>query len=73
MPSITVSYATEAERRAYERAIAYAREMHALGLNAPEGAVLDSCENLALTKGREFLRESLAAAAQARIEHVEKK
>lgn len=73
MPTFTVSYTTEAERRAYERAIACAAEMHALGLSAPEGSVLDSCEGLALTKGREFLRESLAGAAQARIEQVEKK
>ena len=73
MPTFTVSYTTEAERRAYERALAFAAEMHALGLSAPEGSVLDACEALTLSKGRDFLRETLAGAAQARIDDVEKK
>ena len=73
MPTFTVSYTTEAERRAYERAIAFAAEMHALGLNAPDGSVLDACEALTLSKGRDFLRETLAGVAQARIDDVEKK
>jgi hypothetical protein len=73
MPTFTVSYATEAERRAYERAIAFAGEVHALGLGAPDGSVLDACEALTLSKGRDFLRETLAGAAQARIDALEKK
>jgi hypothetical protein len=73
MPTFSVSYTTEAERQAYERAIAFVAEMHALGLNAPEGSVLDACEALTLSKGRDFLRETLAGAAQARIDDLEKK
>ena len=44
MPTLTISYTTDAERKAYERAIAYAAEMLQLGLEAPEGRVLDACE-----------------------------
>lgn len=73
MPTFTVSYNSEAERRAYERAIAFVAEMHALGLSAPDGTVIDACEGLVLSKGRDFLRETLAGAAQARIDGVEKK
>jgi hypothetical protein len=73
MPTFTVTYTTEAERRAYEQAIAFAAEMYALGLNAPDGSVLDACEALTLSKGRDFLRETLAGAAQARIDDIEKK
>jgi hypothetical protein len=71
MPTIT--YTTEAEKQAYERAIAFVAEMHALGLSAPDGSVLDACEALTLSQGRDFLREALAGAAQARIDDVEKK
>ena len=35
MPTFTVTYTTEAERRAYEQAIAFVAEMHALGRSAP--------------------------------------
>lgn len=73
MPTFTVSYSTEAERLAYERAFAFVAEMHALGLNAPDGSVLDACEALTLSKGRDFLRATLAGAAQARIDDIEKK
>lgn len=73
MPSITVNYTTEAEKRAYERAIAFVAEMHALGLSAPDGSVLDACEAFTLSSGRDLLRETLAGAAQARIDAVEKK
>ena len=50
MPTFTVTYTTEAERRAYERAIAFAAEMHALGLSAPDGSVLDACRALTLSR-----------------------
>jgi hypothetical protein len=73
MPTLTVSYTTEAERQAYERAIAFVAEMHALGLSAPDGSVLDACEALTLSKGRDLLRATLAGAAQARVDDVEKK
>ena len=73
MPTLTISYTTDAERKAYERAIAYAAEMLQLGLEAPEGRVLDACEALTLSKGQDFLRASLGEAVQARIDVIEKK
>lgn len=72
MPTFTTAYTTEAGRQAYERAIAFVAEMHALGLNAPDGSVLDACEALTLSQGRDLLRQTLAEAAQARIDDVEK-
>lgn len=73
MPEFTVSYSTPEERRDYERAIAYAAEMRQMGLHAPDGSVIESCEALALSKGRDFLRDSLAAAVQVRVSDFEKK
>ena len=73
MPTLTITYKTDAERQAYERAIAFVAEIHELGLQAPEGRVLDACEAFSLSNGRDFLRETLAGAARARIVEVEKK
>lgn len=73
MPTLTISYTTPEERRAYEQAIAFVAEMHHLGLVAPHGGVIDACEGLALSAGRDLLRDTLAAAVQARIDGVEKK
>lgn len=72
-PTFTVVYTTEAERQGYERAIAFVADMHALGLSAPDGSVLDACESLTFSKGRDLLRATLAEAAQARVDDVEKK
>ena len=73
MPTLTIHYQTESERLAYERAIAFVAELHQLGLDSPADRVLDACEGLALGKGRDLLRESLAAALQARIDRSEQK
>jgi len=73
MPEFTVTYSTPEERRDLERAVAFVAEMRQLGLQAPHGAVIDACEAMALTKGRDFLRDSLAGAIEARISDVEKK
>ena len=73
MPTLTISYSTPEERRDYERAIGFVAEMRQLGLQAPHGGVIDACEALSLSKGRDFLRETLAAAVEARISDVEKK
>lgn len=73
MPEFTVTYSTPEERRDIERAIAFVAEMRQLGLQAPHGKVIDACEEMALTKGRDFLRDSLAGAIEARISDVEKK
>lgn len=73
MPTLTITYRTPEERRAYERAIGFVAEMHRLGLDAPDGGVIDACEAVALSQGRDLLRETLAAAIQARVDGVEKK
>lgn len=73
MPTLTITYRTPEERRAYERAINFVGEMHRLGLAAPDGSVIDACEAVALSQGRDLLRDTLAAAVQARVDAVEKK
>ena len=72
MPTLTIEYTTEAERIELERAIAYVQEIRRLGATAAHGAVLDTCESFALDAGRRLLRDSLAAAVQARAD-AEKK
>lgn len=68
MPTLTLEYTTDAERLALEQAIAYARTLHHMALDAPHGTVLAACEFVALTDGRQLLRDSLAAALQARAD-----
>lgn len=72
MPTLTIEYATEAERLQYERMIAYVQEMTRLGSTAAPGTVLDACERFALGRGRQLLRENLAAAVQARADAPKK-
>lgn len=52
---------------------AYVMEMEDLALRAPDGQVVDQCERVALSKGREIHREVLEQAVQRRIEAAEKK
>ena len=73
MPTLTIHYETEAERLAYERAIAFAAELHRLGQESPAAAVLDTCEAFALDRGRRLLRAGLASAVQARVDRDEQK
>jgi len=72
MPTLTIEYATDAERLQYERAIAYVRELNHLGATAAPGAVLDTCELFALEHGRQLLRDHLQAAIQARVDAPKK-
>jgi hypothetical protein len=73
MPTLTITYQTPEERRDFERAINFVAEMRRLGLETPDGGVIDACEAAALSQGRDFLRDTLAAAVQARVDGVEKK
>jgi hypothetical protein len=68
MPTLTISYTTEAERLDLERAIAYVAEMRRVAAEAPHGAVLNTCESLALDAGRRLLRDNLEAALQSRTD-----
>ena len=72
MPTITIEYATEAERLELEQVVAYLAEMRRVGATAPHGTVLAACEQLALGAGRELLCDTLASAVQARAD-TEKK
>ena len=73
MPTMSITYNTDAERVAYEQAIAFVAEMHRLGLQAPARDVIDACEGLALDRGRRLLQDTLAGAVQARVDDLEKK
>jgi hypothetical protein len=73
MPTLTIEYRDENERLALEQAIAYVADLRQLALDAPTGAVLDTCERLALDRGRALLRSTLTASLQARIGIAEQK
>ncbi len=73
MPTRTIEYATDADRLALEQAIAFVTDLRRLALDAPSGTVLDACEAVALTDGRQLLRDSLAAAVQARADAADAK
>lgn len=73
MPTITVTYESEAERIAYQRAIDYAAEMLRVAQAVPDAQVVDACEGLARDQGRQLLRDSLSNAIQSRIDVAEKK
>jgi hypothetical protein len=48
-------------------------EMKDLAATAPEGSVLEACEEAIIEKGREQQRRLLEHAAQARLDAAEKK
>lgn len=73
MPTLTISYTTDAERLAYEQAISFVTQMHQVAQSAPVGTVIDACETLALSQGRELLNDTLQKAVSNRIETVEQK
>ncbi len=54
------------------RALAMAEEMEQLALSAPEGTVLDACENAVIEKGRNLQAHMLGEAVARRIEAAEK-
>jgi len=55
------------------RAVAFAEEMEQLALTAPEGGVLDTCEEAVIHEGRKLQNDVLAQAVARRIEDAEKK
>ena len=69
MPTLTIEYTTDAERLALEQAIAFVAQLRQVAATAPDGTVLAACEQLALSDGRRLLRDTLAAAVQARADH----
>ena len=73
MPHATISAETQFESLVVEQALAFAREMEAAANGAADGKVLEQCELLTLSKGRELLRTILTGAAQQQADAVEKK
>jgi hypothetical protein len=73
MPVLTVEYRDEAERLGLEQALAFFAQMRQTAQAAADGTVLAACEQVALSEGRAFLRSSLAAAVQSRVESAEQK
>ena len=73
MPTLTIEYQDERHRAALEQAIAYVTDLRRAAQDAPNGSVLDTCEQLALTDGRALLRTTLAAALASRIDASEAK
>lgn len=56
-----------------EQALAMVREMDDTANAASDGRVLREVEQLAITRGREFMRKSLEAVVNDQAEAVEKK
>ncbi len=73
MPSLTIHYRDEGERLLLEQAIAYVSQLRQVAQDAPAGAVLSACEQLALRQGRALLRSTLAAALEGRVAGGEQK
>ena len=73
MSHATISVETPFENLVVEQALAFAREMEATANGADDGKVLDQCELLTLSKGRDLLRTILTGAAQQQADAVEKK
>jgi hypothetical protein len=73
MSSLTIEYRDDSERLALEQAIAYVAQLRTVAQDAPDGSVLDACEQLALADGRALLRSTLAAALEGRVGAAEQK
>lgn len=70
----TVSLEIPAEwERSVRQFLAFQEEMEQLALTAPDGTVLERCEEAVLRKGREMNVRVLADAVARRIEATEKK
>ena len=69
----TVMVANDAELATVMAALAMHRELEDLGRAAPDGSVLEQCEDAAVSKGREFIRSTLQATLQRRVDEAQKK
>jgi hypothetical protein len=73
MDELVVRVQTPLQRRIVEQALALAKELEQAADGAPDGQVLDHCEQVALGSGRDFLRQALSAALEQQAQAVEKK
>jgi hypothetical protein len=73
MAHAMIAVETAFENLVVEQALAFAREMETTANGAADGKVLELCELVTLSKGRELLRTILTGAAQQQADAVEKK
>jgi hypothetical protein len=73
MLTFTFECANEAQLTTLQQAAHFLAEMHHLAQDTPIGQTLSVLEGHALDAGRAFLRDSLRAAVQQRIDGDEKK
>ncbi len=70
----TVSIEVDARHEGIvRRALALAEEMEQLALTAPDGAVVDACEDRVIDRGRKFQAHLLEEAVARRLQVAEKK
>jgi hypothetical protein len=74
MDELAVRVETPLQRLLVEQALAFAKELERAADDAPDGQVLDRCERVALSSGRESLRKALADTleVQAALGEVKK-
>ena len=68
-----ISIDSDFQRLVVEQALALAREVESTAGAAPAGRVLDRCEGLLLTRGRDFLLTVLQGMAQHTADEAVKK
>lgn len=69
----TITVDSPVQRLVAEMAVALAKEMETTAQQAPDGTVLEVCEQLVLERGRKLMRTALEATLQAQAEQVEKR
>jgi hypothetical protein len=73
MPEAPLLPGSPLQRQIAQMALELAAQLEEKARQAPRGCVLDVCESLLLDRGRQFLRDSLAATLQQQIDDSEKK
>ena len=73
MTPTSVPVDTDFQRLVVEQALALAREVESTAGSAPDGKILDRCEGLLLTRGRDFLPTVLQGMAQHTADEAVKK
>jgi hypothetical protein len=71
-PTVTIEIPASSEALV-RRLLALHEEMTALALSAPDGTVLDACEEAVIPKGRDLIAQVLSDAVARRIESAEKR
>jgi len=73
MPQTPPAAPSPLQQQIVQLALTLAAKVEAQARQAPSGTVLAACEALLLTDGRQFLRDTLAAALQQQADDAEKK